>query len=272
MSLQEKTDKLKCYLQSLESVVVAFSGGVDSSFLLMAAFNALGDRVLAVTARSATYPEREYREAVEFAQKYGIRHLTITSEELEVEGFSDNPVNRCYLCKNELFIKLKEVAKANNVKHVVEGSNVDDIGDYRPGLQAVAELGIKSPLRENGFTKEEIRQLSREMGLKTWNKPSYACLSSRFPYGEKITKEKLEMVDKAEQFLIDSGFSQTRVRHHGDLARIEICEDEFARFMDKEFRNILYNTFKELGFTYTALDLKGYRTGSMNEKLNLTRY
>jgi uncharacterized protein len=247
------------------SLIVAFSGGVDSSFLLKTAHDVLGDRVLAVTAKSATYPEREFKEAVEFTALYKIPHMVIVSEELEVDGFSENPLNRCYLCKNELFHKIKRIAEEKGFKYIAEGSNQDDLGDYRPGLQAVSELGITSPLREAELTKEDIRQLSREMGLKTWNKPSFACLSSRFPYGEKITEQNLNMVDKAEQFLMDTGFRQVRVRHHGSLARIEVGENDLESFLDRDLRSKVYAKLKEIGFTYVALDLKGYRTGSMNE-------
>lgn len=267
MNPHEKLEKLKEYLTSLESVVVAFSGGVDSSFLLKVAHDVLGSQVLAVTARSSTYPEREFNEAVAFAQQYGIAHKVILSEELEVEGFSSNPLNRCYLCKNELFTKIRQIADENHIKHVAEGSNQDDLSDYRPGLQAVAELSVVSPLRTAGLTKEEIRILSREMGLKTWSKPSFACLSSRFPYGQEITREKLAMVDKAEQYLIDLGFTQVRVRHHGDIARIELHPEELTDLVRRNLMQDIYSYFKSLGFTYAALDLKGYRTGSMNEKL-----
>lgn len=265
MDTTTKLKALKENLEKREKVIIAFSGGVDSSFLLKVAHDVLGDNVLAVTARSSTYPEREFNEAVAFATQYNIPHRVIVSEELEVEGFSDNPLNRCYLCKQELFDKMLTIAKEEGYSYVAEGSNHDDLGDYRPGLQAVSELGIISPLREAGLTKDEIRVLSKELGLKTWNKPSFACLSSRFPYGEKITVEKLQMVDKAEQFLIDLGFLQTRVRHHGSVARIEVDEVEFDRFMDKDIRNKVYLKLKELGFIHVALDLKGYRTGSMNE-------
>lgn len=265
MDAYSKLEALKDKLKSMESVVVAFSGGVDSSFLVKVAHDVLGDKVLAVTARSSTFPEREFKEAVEFAAQYNIPHRVVFSEELEVEGFADNPRNRCYLCKQELFSKMKQLAANEGYKYVVEGSNYDDTGDYRPGLQAISELGIASPLREVGLTKNEIRLLSKEMGLKTWDKPSFACLSSRFPYGERITKEKLEMVDKAEQTLIDMGFRQVRVRHHGSVARIEVNEEEFGRFIDSKIRDEIYSRFKELGFLYVALDLKGYRTGSMNE-------
>jgi len=270
MKAYEKLEELKKSLKSLESIAVAFSGGVDSSFLLKVASDVLGDKAIAVTAKSSTYPEREYKEAVEFCIKYGIKQITIVSEELDVEGFAENPLNRCYLCKNELFTKIKEVARQNNIKNVTEGSNFDDLSDYRPGLKAVAEQGVVSPLRKANLTKDEIRFLSKEMGLKTWNKPSFACLSSRFPYGQKITKEKLDMVDKAEQYLMDIGFTWVRVRHHGEVARIELMPDEISKILENNIINDIYSYFKTLGFTYSALDLKGYRTGSMNENNPLT--
>jgi uncharacterized protein len=270
MKTYEKLEELKRTLKSLGSIAVAFSGGVDSSFLLKVASDVLGDKAIAVTAKSSTYPEREYKEAVEFCEKYGIKQIVITSEELDVEGFAENPLNRCYLCKNELFTKIKEVARQNNIKNVTEGSNFDDLSDYRPGLKAVAEQGVVSPLRKANLTKDEIRFLSKEMGLKTWNKPSFACLSSRFPYGQKITKEKLDMVDKAEQYLMDIGFTQVRVRHHGEVARVELMPDEISKILENNIINDIYSYFKTLGFTYSALDLKGYRTGSMNENNTLT--
>jgi uncharacterized protein len=270
MDIYGKLDLLKKNLKDMESVAIAFSGGVDSTFLLKVAFEVLGNDVLAVTARSSTYPEREFNEAMEYVNSSGIRHMVIVSEELDVEGFSDNPTNRCYLCKNELMSKIKGIADDNNIKYVAEGSNHDDLGDYRPGSIAVKEHGVVSPLREAMLTKEEIRILSKELGLKTWNKPSFACLSSRFPYGEKITREGLRKVDLAEQFLIELGFSQVRVRYHGEIARIEVYEEELEKIIDKEVRDKIYKRFKEIGFKYTALDLKGYRTGSMNEGLNLT--
>ncbi|WP_010243101.1 ATP-dependent sacrificial sulfur transferase LarE [Acetivibrio cellulolyticus] len=267
MDASAKLEKLKKHIESLGSAVVAFSGGVDSSFLLKVAFDVLGNNVLAVTAKSATFPEREYNEAVEFINKYGIRHLTIASEELELEGFAQNSTNRCYICKHELFSKINDIAKKENLKYVFEGSNHDDLSDFRPGLKAVEELLVVSPLREAELTKDDIRFLSKEMGLSTWDKPSFACLSSRFPYGQTITREKLQMVDKAEQFLIDLGFRQVRVRHHGELARIELSPNEIEQVFRKNLANNIYAYFKELGFTYTSLDLKGYRTGSMNETL-----
>ncbi len=266
-SLQEKYDVLKEYIKSLGSVAVAFSSGVDSTFLLRVAHDVLGDRAIAVTARSSSFPERELSEAVAFAEKNGIVHRIVDSEELEIEGFRENPVNRCYLCKHELFSKMKEIAAQNGYSEVVEGSNMDDLGDYRPGLTAISELGVKSPLRYAELTKEEIRQLSKELGLPTWEKQSFACLSSRFPYGETITPEKLKMVDEAEQLLLDLGFHQVRVRHHGTVARIEIAEDQFPKIMEREIREQIDSRLKEIGFTYVSLDLSGYRTGSMNETL-----
>lgn len=267
MDIKEKYDQLKQNLSNLGSVVVAFSGGVDSTFLLKTAFDVLGNNVLAVTARSSTYPEREYKEAKEFTEKYGIPHIVIESEELEVDGFSKNPVNRCYLCKNELFDKIKKIADEKGIPYIAEGSNHDDLSDYRPGLEAVKEHNVLSPLRSAGLTKNEIRTLSKELNLPTWDKPAFACLSSRFPYGQEITREKLAMVDKAEQFLLDLGFRQVRVRHHGEIARIEIGQNEMEKFLNIELMNTVSNQFKEIGFAYTALDLKGYRTGSMNETL-----
>ena len=266
-NLHDKYNILKEYLRSLGSVAVAFSSGVDSTFLLKVAHDVLGDNAVAVTARSCSFPERELKEAEAFTAANGIRHLVVDSEELDIDGFSQNPVNRCYLCKHELFSKMKGIAEENGIKEVVEGSNTDDMGDYRPGLTAVQELGVKSPLRYAELSKNEIRELSKELNLPTWEKQSFACLSSRFPYGETISAEKLKMVDEAEQLLLDLGFRQVRVRHHGTLARIEITEDQFGKIMEAEIRNKIYSRFKEIGFTYISLDLAGYRTGSMNETL-----
>ena len=265
MDARVKLETLENHLKSLESLAIAFSGGTDSTFLLKVAYDVLGENILAVTARSSTYPEREFAEAVEFVERHRISHRVIVSEELEIEGFSENPLNRCYLCKHELFSKIVGLANERNLKHVADGSNFDDLDDFRPGAKAASELGIVSPLREAGMTKANIRILSKEMNLPTWNKPAFACLSSRFPYGQKITREKLLAVDRAEQFLFDAGFRQVRVRHHGNMARIEVSAEERVKFFEKDLMDKVHDEFKKLGFTYTALDLKGYRTGSMNE-------
>lgn len=269
MALNSKLEQLEQYLKSLESAAVAFSSGVDSTFLLKVAHDTLNKNVIAVTAKSCSFPSRELNEAIEFCKKENIKHIIVESEELEIDGFKNNPPNRCYLCKKELFERIWQVAKENNIKNVIEGSNFDDNGDYRPGLQAVKELNVKSPLREIGFTKAEIRNLSKQIGLPTADKQSFACLSSRFVYGEEITEEKLKMVDKAEQLLLDLGFHQVRVRIHNDIARIEVMPNEFEKLIGN--RETIAHQLKEFGFAYVTLDLLGYRTGSMNETLKLPK-
>lgn len=268
-TLHEKKLKLEKYLSELGSIAIAFSSGVDSTFLLKVAKDVLGSNVIAITAKSCSFPERELREAQAFCAEEGIEHIIVESEELSIEGFRQNPPNRCYLCKHELFTKISEVAAAHGIQYIAEGSNMDDNGDYRPGLQAVAELGVKSPLRFAELKKDEIRVLSKEMGLRTWNKQSFACLSSRFVYGETINEEKLGMVDKAEQLLLDLGFHQVRVRIHGNIARIEILSEEFESLIRDDIRNKVTETLKKLGFSYITMDLIGYRTGSMNETMEI---
>lgn len=267
--VDQKYENLCSGLKRLGNVVIAFSGGVDSTFLLKTAHDVLGDNVLAVTARSRSFPERELNEAAAFCREHKIRHQICDSEELEIEGFSKNPPDRCYLCKTELFSKIWEIARREGIPHVAEGSNLDDNGDYRPGLTAVREQNVLSPLRQAGLSKAEIRILSRRLGLPTWNKASFACLSSRFVYGESITEEKLAMVDKAEQFLLDRGFHQVRVRIHQRMARIEIEPGEFSRMLEPGLAVETSRRLKELGFSYVTLDLAGYRTGSMNDSLKM---
>jgi len=268
MLLQEKYELLKDIIEKKKSAAIAFSGGVDSTFLLRVAKEVLGDKLIAVTATSSTYPERELKEAIKYSEDIGVTHIIISSEELDIEGFASNPKNRCYYCKKELYSKINNIASANGVDYVFDGSNLDDTGDYRPGMQAAKELDVVSPLKEAGLTKNDIRDLSKELGLLTWNKPSFACLSSRFPYGNKITLPKLNMVDKAEQFLLEMGITQVRVRHHGEIARIEVEPSERENFFDIQVMNRIGNEFKKIGFTYVTLDLLGYRTGSMNEGLS----
>ena len=263
--LQEKYQKLLSYLKELDSVAIAFSGGVDSTFLLAAAKEALGDKVIALTAKSCLFPERESGEAEDFCKNLGVEQIVLDLGDTELPAFKHNPPNRCYICKKGLFEKFLQKAKEYQMSYVAEGSNMDDNGDYRPGLQAVAELGVKSPLRHSELYKEDIRTLSKALGLPTWEKQSFACLSSRFVYGEPITREKLGMVDKAEQLLLDLGFHQLRVRIHGTLARIEVFPDELQKVLEN--REQIVKAFKEYGFTYVTMDLQGYRMGSMNETL-----
>lgn len=258
-----KMDRLREIIRGLESVCIAFSGGVDSTFLTKISKDLLGENVLAVTATSPAYPEREVLEAIELAKELGVRHLLIESGEMEIPAFSDNRPDRCYHCKTDLFRRLKELANEYGLKHVIDGSNYDDSVDYRPGRKAALERGVKSPLYEAGLTKKEIRLLSKKMGLRTWNKPSFACLSSRIPYNERITIEKLRQIEEAEDLLRGLGLSQFRVRHHNEIARIEVMPEEFLQILDN--RAVIIERLKALGFLYITLDLTGYRTGSMNE-------
>ena len=261
-----KLERLKSYLRSLDSVAVAFSSGVDSTFLLKVAHDVLGDKVLALTAASVFVPRKEIDTAKNFCAKENIRQIIFEAEILKVEGVRENPVERCYLCKRELFKNFLRIARENNFVHVVEGSNTDDVGDFRPGMKALAELEIKSPLRIAGLSKAEIRELSREMNLPTADKPSMACLASRFVYGEILTPEKLSAVEAAEEFLHAANFNQLRVRVHQNIARIEILPDDFPKLI--ELRGAVVEKLKSLGFDYVTLDLQGFRSGSMNIRLH----
>lgn len=249
----------------MDKAVLAYSGGTDSTFLLKVAHDILDNNVLAVTATSSTYPKQELDQAKQLAKNIGVNHIIIKSEEMKNEKFSKNTPNRCYYCKKELFSKIKKIAAAKNISHIIDGSNVDDMKDYRPGTKALIEHGVRSPLREAGLTKKEIRDISREMKLDSWDKPAQACLASRFPYGTRITEERLKQVERAESYLSDLGINQIRVRYHNDIARIEVKKDDFLKIL-KHTKKIIQQ-FKKLGFTYITLDIEGYRTGSLNEVL-----
>lgn len=266
-SQKEKLDLLKQILRNLGSLAVGFSGGVDSAFLLAVAHDVLGENVLAVTNDNAFVPNREVCEAKAFCMERRIRQIFVTVNPFEDEDIRKNSPERCYYCKRKIFGELIKTAKENGIEYVAEGSNLDDLGDYRPGLKAISELSVKSPLRDAGLTKDDIRALSKAMNLPTWSKPSYACLASRLVYGEEITEEKLDKIEKAEEFLISKGFLEERVRMHGNLARIEVPAKDIVKIASDETRNEIYDTIKALGFTYVTLDLKGYRTGSMNETI-----
>ena len=269
--LSGKLARLKEYIAGLGSLAVGFSGGVDSAFLLAVAHEVLGEHVIAVTTVDASVPEREIAEARTFCAERGIRHLIRTVDPMREEGYRKNGPDRCYYCKHGMFEEVLAVARENGIAYAAEGSNMDDLGDYRPGLRAAAELSVTCPLREAGMTKADIRLLSRSMGLPTWSKPSYACLASRFVYGEEITEEKLRMIDRAEQFLIEHGFLEERVRMHGRLARIEVPAADIPRLAEEGLRQEIDEEFRRIGFAFVTLDMKGYRTGSMNATLPETR-
>lgn len=271
MDVQQKYEKLKAILSEMKEVVVAYSGGVDSAFLLKVAHDVLGENAYGVLAISPTYPSREFEKAKNTAAFIGARIKIIETHELEEEKFRTNPVNRCYFCKSELFEKIAEIAASNQYKNLVDGSNLDDKGDYRPGMKALSEKGIRSPLQEAELTKAEIRHLSQMLNLPTWNKDALACLSSRFPYGENIDLEKLRMVDAIENYLFDIGFRNIRARHKKNILKIEVSPDQIMKFFNDDVRTKVIDKARSIGYKYITIDLDGYRQGSLNEVLETTK-
>lgn len=265
MEINKKLDNLKSRLLELESVAIAYSGGVDSNFLLKVAKDTLGDKVIAVTLHAMMHSDREIEEAINYAKEFQVNHIVVNIDNFKVEKFIENNIDRCYHCKREVFNTVKEVAKKHNIKYVLDGTNLDDLGDFRPGLKALEELNIISPLKESKLTKEDIRILSKEMNLNTHNKPAFACLATRIPYGTKITKDLLKKIEKSEEYLVSIGFKQFRVRAHNDIARIEVGKNEIHKFFNKDLLNKTDKKLKEIGFKYVTLDMAGYEMGSMNK-------
>lgn len=267
MEVSKKLENLKSILTQLDSVAVAYSGGVDSNFLLKVAKDTLGDNVVEVTIHALMHSSIEIEEAKEFANNFGVKHIVVEIQDFNVEKFLENGPKRCYYCKKAVFTKVKEIAKKNNIEYVLDGTNLDDLEDYRPGLKALEELNIVSPLKECNLTKNEIRVLSKEMNLSTHNKPAFACLATRIPYRTRINNDILRMIEKGERYLLELGFSQFRARHHNDIARIEVEKSEMNKFFSNDILEKTDNKFKEIGFKYTTLDMSGYTTGNMNKVL-----
>ena len=267
--LDTKLDRLREIFSPMPSVIVAFSGGVDSTFVLKVAHDTIGDRVLALTTTSPTMPDEDRQSALAMAQHIGARHLVLESNELEIPGYASNPINRCYLCKHNLFTVCEAKAAELGIDEIVDGLNLDDLNDYRPGMQAASEKRVRHPLVEAKLTKAEIREVSRTLNLPTWDRPASPCLSSRFPYGTTITPEGLAQVAAGEQLLHAMGFRVARVRFHGDVARIEVEQQEMARIFERDNRDYLDREFKKIGFRFVTIDLKGFRSGSLNEGLVL---
>jgi uncharacterized protein len=266
-ALEAKLDHLRAIFAPMPTVLVAFSGGVDSTFVLKVAYDVLGDRVLALTTTSPTMPDQDRRSALAMAAQIGARHVVIESNELEIPGYAGNPLNRCYLCKHNLFTVCEAQARDLAIDAIVDGLNLDDLHDYRPGIKAAAELRVRHPLVEAELSKAEIRELSRRLGLPTWDRPASPCLSSRFPYGTTITEDALRKVERGEEFLHAMGFAVARVRYHGDVARLEVEPGELPRLLAVEVRDQVDRELKQLGFRFVTVDLKGFRSGSLNEGL-----
>ena len=268
MTLEQKAKKIKSLILEMDSALVAFSGGVDSTLVLALAHDVLGEKALAVTAQSASMPDREMKACHQLAKEIGVKHLVVKTEEMSNPNYRANPANRCYHCKTELYSSLKKVAQQENILNILNGTNTDDLGDYRPGLDSAREQGVRSPLVEAEFNKQEVRELSRKMELSVWDKPAMACLSSRIPYGQPVTPEKLAMIEQAEDLLLSLGFTQVRVRHLGTLARIELDKNEMPRYQnDKSVQKAVEEKLKALGFNNVVLDPEGYRMGNLNSAL-----
>ncbi len=266
MTLIKKRNSFESHLKELQSVVVAFSGGVDSALVLAMSLETLGRKnTLAVTAQSESLAERELQAAKKLAQSLGAEHLILPTHEMDSPQYRANPINRCYHCKSELYSKLAVIAEERNIAHIVNGINQDDLGDHRPGIVAAKEYGVVSPLAEAGFDKNDIRELSRQIGLSNWEKPANPCLSSRIPYGQEVSPEKLSMIERAEDLLLSLGFTELRVRHHGDMARIELNKNEMPRALTDSISTTIQERFKQIGFKYVTLDLEGFRSGKLND-------